>query len=259
MHDIGFLFLGLLIGGLGTLIGAGGGFILVPILLFLFPTTPPALLTAISMLVVLANAGSGSVAYALSGRVHFRTALVFILCSFPGVYFGVKATESASKGSFEVIFGIVILLISIFIFWRSTRRKSADPHHEKFQATAKTYSIGGLLSAFVGFAASFLGIGGGVIHVPLLAEVLGYPVHLAAGTSHMILAVTALLAVIEHAQAGHYAGLQSYVIFLAVGALVGAQLGARLSAKVSSKAILRTLCAALFLVGIRLIAHGLHS
>lgn len=254
-----FLFLGLLIGALGTLIGAGGGFILVPILLFLFPAMPPALLTAISMLVVLANAGSGSIAYALSGKVHFRTALVFIICSFPGVYFGVQATESASKSTFNIIFGMVILLISIFIFWRSTRRKLDDHPHEKFQATMKTYTVGGVLSAFVGFSASFLGIGGGVIHVPLLAEVLGYPVHLAAGTSHMILAVTALFAVAQHAQAGHYSDLQSYVIFIAVGALVGAQLGARLSAKVSSKVILRTLCVALFLVGIRLIIHGLRS
>ena len=56
--------LGLAVGAYGTIIGAGGGFILVPLLLFIFPGYGPEKVTAISLAVVWANATSGSIAYA---------------------------------------------------------------------------------------------------------------------------------------------------------------------------------------------------
>ncbi len=42
-------------------------------------------------------------------------------------------------------------------------------------------------SAFVGFLSSFLGTGGGVMHVPLLVGALGFPTHIATATSHFVL------------------------------------------------------------------------
>jgi len=55
--------LGLFVGTIGTLIGAGGGFILVPALLLLFPNEAPQTITSISLIVVFFNALSGSLAY----------------------------------------------------------------------------------------------------------------------------------------------------------------------------------------------------
>jgi uncharacterized membrane protein YfcA len=60
--------LGLLIGTFGTLIGAGGGFILVPILLLVYPNEKAELITSISLAVVFFNAMSGSAAYARRSR-----------------------------------------------------------------------------------------------------------------------------------------------------------------------------------------------
>ena len=70
---VGLVGLGLLVGAFGTLIGAGGGFVLVPVLLLLYPQDSPALVTGISLAVVFFNATSGSVAYARMGRVDFRS------------------------------------------------------------------------------------------------------------------------------------------------------------------------------------------
>lgn len=55
---------GFFIGGYGTLIVAGGGFVLVPLLLLLYPNESTETLTSISLAVVFFNALSGSVAYA---------------------------------------------------------------------------------------------------------------------------------------------------------------------------------------------------
>ena len=61
--------LGLVVGAYGTLVGAGGGFVLVPVLLLLYPDERPVDITAISLAVVFFNASSGSIAYARLRRI----------------------------------------------------------------------------------------------------------------------------------------------------------------------------------------------
>src|SRR5471032_246829 len=63
---------------------------------------------------------------------------------------------------------------------------------------------GAALSLVVGFVSSFLGIGGGIIHVPLLVQVLGFHVHIATATSHFVLAVMSGAATVTHALQGSY-------------------------------------------------------
>ncbi|HTN16961.1 MAG TPA: sulfite exporter TauE/SafE family protein, partial [Chitinophagaceae bacterium] len=84
---------GFLIGTLGTLIGAGGGFILVPLLLLTHPELSPEVVTAISMGLVACNAISGSLAYARIGRIDYRAGLLFAVFTIPGSILGVMATK----------------------------------------------------------------------------------------------------------------------------------------------------------------------
>jgi len=65
--------IGFAVGAFGTLIGAGGGFILTTILLLLYPHDSPQTLTAISLAAVFFNAASGSAAYARQRRIDYRT------------------------------------------------------------------------------------------------------------------------------------------------------------------------------------------
>ena len=77
MHEdiLPFLWLipmGFFTGAYGALIGAGGGFILVPALLILFPNEAPEIVTSISLAVVFFNALSGTIAYARSQRIDYK-------------------------------------------------------------------------------------------------------------------------------------------------------------------------------------------
>ncbi len=248
--DVIFLLVGVGVGTLGTLMGAGGGFILVPFLLFLYPEYSPSLVTGISMLAVAANAWSGSVAYIFLKRVHWRSALLFTAASLPGAWVGVRLGEIIPRAQFEMFFGVLLLLVASFLSWRSIKNSRISGSREP---SVRAYVGGSLISLGVGVLASFVGIGGGIIHVPLLSEVLGYPLHLATGTSHFILAVSASVTVLSHASAGHYAELPSFVPYLIVGIVVGAQAGARLSKKVPAQRILQLLALALGFVGFRLL------
>jgi uncharacterized membrane protein YfcA len=82
------LVLGVLVGAFGTLVGAGGGFLLVPILLLLYPDLEPDTVTAMSLLVVFVNASSGSVAYARQKRIDF----------WSGGWFALRRCQARSRG-----------------------------------------------------------------------------------------------------------------------------------------------------------------
>ncbi len=81
-------FIGLFIGAFGTLIGVAGGFLLVPILLFLYPQETPATITSITLTVAFFNALSGSIAYGRLRRIDYRSGLLFSLVAVPGAIIG---------------------------------------------------------------------------------------------------------------------------------------------------------------------------
>ena len=79
-----FIALGLGVGTYGTLIGAGGGFVLMPLLLLLYPYETPEKLTSISLAIVCLNALSGSGAYALMKRIDYKSGLIFAAATCTG-------------------------------------------------------------------------------------------------------------------------------------------------------------------------------
>jgi uncharacterized membrane protein YfcA len=109
------------------------------------------------------------------------------------------------------------------------------------------------VSAVVGFFSSLLGIGGGIIHVPMLVRLLHFPVHIATATSHFVLANMALAGTVTHIVTGSFTHGTRRTAMLAVGVLLGAPLGARLSSRTRGGWIIRGLAFALGVVAIRLL------
>jgi hypothetical protein len=85
--------LGAAVGSYGTVIGAGGGFLLVPLLLLLYPADPVTTLAGLSLAVVGLNALSGSLAYAWQGRIDFPLGLRLAAASVPGTAAGAVLTR----------------------------------------------------------------------------------------------------------------------------------------------------------------------
>src|SRR5436309_2227114 len=173
--------LGFAVGVFGTVVGAGGGFILTPVLLLVYPASSPALLTAISLIVVFFNAGSGSVAYARQKRIDYRSGGVFALCTLPGAVLGVLAADKVSRPGFDMIMGAALLALAWWLVRGrkpggaavsagATPRTVVDRDGKQYQYRVNL-RLGAMFSVMVGFVSSFLGIGGGVVHVPVLVTV----------------------------------------------------------------------------------------
>jgi uncharacterized membrane protein YfcA len=265
---LGLCFLGFAVGTLGTMIGAGGGFLLVPALLLLFPHERPETIAAISLAVVFFNAASGSLAYAYQRRIDYRSGLIFAAASMPGALLGAYTTNYISRRSFDSIFGLLMLLLGSFVIAgtrRSLQTTFVAPPKTRDRTSSVTdrqgehytwsYSMaqGVGLSLGVGYLSSLLGIGGGIIHVPALVRLLRFPVRVATATSHFILALVALVGTLTHLAMGTFAQGSRRTAFLSVGVVLGAQLGAILSHKIKGVWILQGLGIALCFVGIRLL------
>ena len=266
--------IGFLIGTVGTLIGAGGGFILVPILILLHPELSTETITAISMAVVACNALSGSVAYMSSKRVDYKAGFAFALATVPGSILGVFTTRLIPRTTFDIIFGILLLGLALFLFLKGGMKmavtKPASSHkgwvqqhlvdkwNESYDYAYDMFK-GAFLSLFVGYFSPLLGIGGGIIHVPAMVEWLRFPVHIATATSHFILAIMATVSVVVHIYNGTYNDplILKMVIGLVVGVIPGAQLGAYLSRKIHGRMIIKALALSLIVVSIRILLSGM--
>jgi uncharacterized membrane protein YfcA len=275
IHYLWLLPLGLLIGAFGTLIGAGGGFILMPILLLVYPNEKTELITAISLAVVFFNALSGSFAYARMKRIDYKSGIIFSIATIPGAILGALSTAYVPRRAFDLIFGVLMTIAAVFLWLSAKEEHSTSPSPKIVPVSEKTgrhltvrhlvdaegvhyryafdLRIGVVLSIFVGYVSSLLGVGGGFIHVPALSRLLNFPVHIATATSHFVLAIMALTGTLVHVAQGVFVHGVRRTAVLAIGVLVGAQAGAWLSNRTGGKAIIRGLAVALAFVGIRLI------
>src|SRR4029453_1347279 len=135
---------------------------------------------------------------------------------------------------------------------RLTERHLVDAEGVHYRYTFDL-RIGVVLSIFVGYLSSVLGVGGGFIHVPALTRLLNFPVHVATATSHFILTIMALTGTGVHLARGVFVHGARRTAILAVGVILGAQLGAYMSTRLGGKVIIRGLALAMIFVGIRLI------
>ncbi len=250
--------LGFLTGLLGTLVGAGGGFIMLPVLIFLYPELEPETITAISMTVIFFNALSGTIAYARMRRIDYKAGLVFAVMALPGAYLGTLATHHISQRLFHALVGSILLAIALFLIYR-TRRAAKLPREHGAGMSRRQLLLGGILSAGVGFVSSLIGIGGGIIHVPALIYLLGFPVHAATATSHFVLVFTSATAVGGHLAMGSLTAVLPQIVCLSAGVIVGAQIGARLSRRVKGTWIIRGLAGAVGVVSLRILALAWHG
>jgi uncharacterized protein len=267
-----YVLFGFLVGVYGTLVGAGGGFLVVPFLL-LVKHYPAAEAAGTSLVVVFLNALSGTIAYARQKRIDYKSGLWFAAAALPGSFLGAYGVGFFSQRLFHVLIGGMLCVIAGILMWRPhgtlagaqaraersknggllpVSRRLVDARGEVFEYRYDRF-VGIVLSFFVGFLSSLLGIGGGIIHVPALVFLLSFPAHISTATSHFILAITAAMGAGSHLALGHVH--LGPALAMGAGAVLGAPLGARISRRARGVWILRGLALALALVGIRLLFY----
>ncbi len=249
------------------MIGAGGGFIIVPILLFMFPDKSAAVIAATSLVAVLANGIAGTQSYAKQKRIDYKTGIIFACATIPSAILGVVVVSYIPRSIFQVVFGSLLLLVSSYIMvkpgkptakgeGKGSLRKITDSEGKVYEYRV-AQKLGFAFSGGIGFLAALLGVGGGIMIVPLFVTVLSVPIHVATATSQFILVGTSLSATITNLIKGRLNGQSLIVLALSIGAILGARLGAKLSQRVGSTVLARGLALGLMAAAVRLLMVGI--
>jgi len=218
---------GLTAGILSGLLGIGGGVVLVPLLALLLGMGQLDA-QGLTLAVLLLPIGLPAV-IAYHRRFPIRWALVGLLVAgfLPGILAGSALAVRLPERPLRALFVLLLLAVA----WRTLRRGGGrEPEAE---ATAERGLLHGLwIGAVAGAVAGLLGIGGGIVVVPLLTGVLRVGQHRAQGASlAMLLPPIGLPGVLVYARAQGglpWAMVGTVALAFAAGAFLGARLAARI-------------------------------
>jgi uncharacterized membrane protein YfcA len=256
-------------GSLGALLGLGGGVFLVPFLnLGLgFPFNVAA---AISLTTVIATSSTVSASRAGKHLINMKLGMLLEVATAAGSFLGGMTAHLIAQSFLQKLFGVVAILVAIIMLTRLQRRNvildpTADPgvlggrYYEDESGGEVTYRVKRLpvaiAASFVaGNVSSLLGIGGGIIKMPVLNAWCGVPLRAAAATSAFMIGVTAT------AGAVIYYGRGQLEPALAAAAVLGVQLGSwggmRFGAAASAKWLKVMMAVVLFIVAAMMLAGG---
>jgi uncharacterized membrane protein YfcA len=257
--------LGAAVGTYGTLVGVGGGFLVVPLLLLIYKLSPPEA-AATSLVVVCLNALSGSISYLRMRRVDLRTGVILALATIPGALIGPALAVRVPERAFKIFFALFLLTLAFVLYRRPERAAgvSAPTPGSRWHIRRTFVDRSGSaidyhfnlplalgISLLVGVLSSMLGIGGGIVHVPAMIHLMSFPVHIATATSQFVLAVTSAAGVAEYAARDHV--VWPLALSIGSGVILGAQLGAALSHRMKGRGIVRLLTIAVVVLAVRLL------
>ena len=217
--------LGFVAGVLGSIIGLGGGIVVVPVLTFF--GFPPTLAASNSLFAAFSNAVASTFSYSRQKRIEYSLGLKLGLLTIPGTILGAYVSSDVTPGIFKILFGLVLVSSAVYIFLR----KRLDAKDATITKQIMVFAIAA--SFFAGIISSFFGIGGGIIFVPLMVVGMGMAMKKAAPTSQFILLFASLSGIIVHSILGHPDFIQAGL--LAVGSFVGGLFGARLSLEIKER------------------------
>jgi len=259
MWELILPFLGFLIAFVAVMIGVGGGVFIVPLLTLAYGFAP-AHAVGTSLMVIIFGGISATVGYSRHKLVFFKTGLLLAIATVPGSILGAYLTSIMSGAVLAFIFGGFLIVVAIRMILSNdlVRPKKPGAKNSKVVwsepdvfADKRRFLVAFGLSFFGGVASALLGIGGGLVFVPVLSLVLLLPIHVVVATSMFTMVFTSFVGVVQHWTLGNV-NLE-YGLFLAIGAVLGAQVGSWACKRVSGDKLQVVFAVALVLLSAQMI------
>lgn len=236
--------LGVVAGVLSGLFGVGGGIVLVPGLMLLGFDQHRAHATSLAAIILTATAGL--LTFAQEGALEWIAGASLIIGAQVGAVAGAAAMRRAEGDTLRRAFAVLLLLVAGRMLLAP--EGAAGPTPEVAVVTALALAGIGVV---VGVLSALLGVGGGVVLVPVLALLFGFAQQVAAGTSLLVIAPTALTGALQH----HRGGFTDWRTALVVGAggVAGAPLGALAALSLPADMLQQIFAVLLIVLGLRML------
>lgn len=272
---------GFFFGLISLMVGIGGGLLNVPFLIYgvaLLPNIDGLSAidaTLISSFTIMFTSFSGSLKNKSENRIDFRTAGIFLIFAIPGSILGGWMATLLDASMLKTLFAVLVGLSAIRGIYKAQTSGNDDNDGEKiipgkeyrkiqtidgkiFEYNVKI-GVGRAFAFLGGFVAGLLGIGGGIIYVPLLSMIAGLPIHITVATSSAMIVIVTIFAFVTKSIALSGQGALDSSLFLtfgiplALGSIVGARIGAGRIKKLDSKMLLTMFWSIAFLSAVRML------
>lgn len=256
-----------LIGGLfGGMLGIGGSVVMIP-LLDLTQGPNLQLYQASAMVANVCSAASGSLRHRGRGTIRADLTSVMLPLAGVGAIAGVLAGNEIQPTPLRAIFGGFLFLTAILEFNGALRRNAQD-ENQQAGALQGTRLQCGAVALCGGVVSGLLGVGGGVLMVPMMRGLVGMPLRQSIATASVVmLASTSVGAVAKNAtitslQDSHgipltLAQSMSLAIPLAAAALLGAGIGASISYRLPLRGLKLVFATFIGFAGVRMLLQSL--
>jgi uncharacterized membrane protein YfcA len=259
-------------GGFGSLVGIGGGIVIVPLLTVALGHDVKTAIAA-SLIGVIATSLSASPRFLRSGLVDRQLGLLLLVAAALGGLAGGVTAGYLDGRLLALLFGVLLVLVALQMLRDILRPDQPPAVDETDQAPGLSSSYveptsgevvayrarrvvpGTLLSFLAGNVSGLLGVGGGVINVPVMNLLMHVPIRVATTTSTYMLAATAVASSIVYLDAGRIDPLLAAPV--ALGVIIGARLGARLAMRVSQDVLRLAFIGVALVLALSMIREGL--
>lgn len=258
-----FLFMlatGLLAGLIGSILGVGGGVVIVPFLT-IFGGIDIKVSIAVSLASIIATSLVSSSVYFGEKLAKPRVALLLIPSIILGAYTGANITVYAPASVIEVVFALLLFYTAFHMYRKNLRRVSDKQRRERFETSGGSsgglqwYVKTSLLTYVAGITSGMLGVGGGTLLVPILNLIVGLPLKESIATSLLVIggaaSAGAVIYILEGLTVPHMVAL------LLVGIMFGASLGSRVMLAARTSVLLKLFIVFILYSGFRILLRGL--
>jgi uncharacterized membrane protein YfcA len=262
---LALLFTGALAGLLAGFLGIGGGVVLTPLCLVIYPSLGiknDALIKIIfgtNMFLVMVFSISAVLKHHWNNNVEWRTVFIMGPLAIVGSAVGSWCASVADPTNLKKAFAVILFLSSLLIMLKGSTKPSNSNKTRSSLVPQKFLPLLGLIAGVIG---SFLGIGGGVIMITPLILLFNFPIEKVAGTSSSVIIFIGLTGAISYMFYGQgnvnlpgwsigYVWL-SAAVPLMVGGIPMAQVGAWLNSKTHDKLLKRIFGFVLFIISIKI-------
>jgi uncharacterized membrane protein YfcA len=220
---------GIVTGVFGSLLGLGGGVLIVPLLTLGFGL-PLHEAVGISLVCVIMTSSAAAGVYLERHTADLRLGMTLELFTASGAFLGGALAFALDEHVLEGLFAGLLLYVAVTMLRAS--RQAAPEAGQSYEV--HRLRIGLLGSTGAGIASALFGIGGGIIKVPLMHLVMGVPLRVATATSNLMIGITAAASAVIYLTRGqidpYVAGPTAIGVFL--GATIGSRAGHRVDVRV---------------------------
>ena len=251
--------IGLATGVLGGLLGIGGSIVMIPLLALVFRDATGSmqqLFQAAAMAVNVIVSAPAAIRHHRAGAVRVDVLRVMLPVVVITIVLGVLVSNNTSGQTLRRIFAVFLLYVSLAIIVKIFRKKFDQSGVPDRATPLRMGSIGSLM----GFVAGLLGIGGGVLAIPLMQTIARLPLKQCIGTSSAIMAITSIvgasfkISTLGHVEEGQFSPIDALLIaaILTPTAFIGGWLGASLTHRLPLETVRGVFAAALLMAAWRM-------